>query len=71
VFRKDAYLKERWLCGDSKLWRMRKAGELNSIQLRARGPWITSDEEIQRIESQPRRKSELTGIAKKLAEAAA
>jgi hypothetical protein len=50
---------------------MRRAGELNSVQLRARGPWITSDEEIQRIESQPRRKSELTGIAKKLAEAAA
>jgi hypothetical protein len=71
VFRKDAYLMERWSCCATTLWRMRKAGKLHSIRLLDGSPYITSDEEIERIESQPPEKVELRGIAKKLAGRAA
>jgi hypothetical protein len=53
VWFKDKYLKERWHCSDMKLWRMRRDGKLNSIQLGGCGPWLTSDAEIARIEGQP------------------
>jgi predicted site-specific integrase-resolvase len=62
VFRKDAYLKKHWGCSATTLWRMRKAGKLHSIKL-LDGPYITSDEEIERIDSEPPRKSEPRGIA--------
>jgi hypothetical protein len=65
VFRKDEYLKERWGCSDSKLWRMRRDDILHSIKLIDGGPWITSDEEIQRIESRPPVKGKPRGIAAK------
>ena len=32
VLVKDRDLKKRWRCSNMKLWRMRKAGKLNSIQ---------------------------------------
>jgi hypothetical protein len=53
VWFKDKYLKERWHCSDMKLWRMRKAGKLNSIQIGGCGPWLTSDAEVRRIEAPP------------------
>jgi hypothetical protein len=53
VWFKDKYLKGRWHCSDMKLWRMRKAGKLNSIQIGGCGPWLTSDAEVRRIEAPP------------------
>jgi hypothetical protein len=53
VWLKDKYLKERWHCSDMKLWRMRKAGKLNSIQIGGCGPWLTSETEVARIEAPP------------------
>ena len=49
VHYKDKDLKKRWHC----LWRMRKDGKLNSIQLGGCGPYLTSDAEIARIEAPP------------------
>ena len=49
VYYKDKDLKKRWHC----LWRMRKDGKLNSIQLGGCGPYLTSDAEIARIEAPP------------------
>ena len=50
---KDRELEKRWRCSGMKLWRMRKAGKLNSIQLGGCGVWLTSAEEIARIEAPP------------------
>jgi len=50
---KDEVLKKRWKCSGMKLWRMRKAGKLHSIQLGGCGPYLTSDAEIARIEEAP------------------
>jgi hypothetical protein len=68
VFRRDSYLINRWDCHKIKLWRLRKAGVLNSIQLGGSGPYLTSDEEILRVEALPPRKYKPRGIAKELAE---
>jgi hypothetical protein len=46
-------LKERWQCSDMKLWRLRRDGKLNSIQIGGCGPWLTSDAEVRRIEAPP------------------
>jgi hypothetical protein len=56
VFYKDKDLRQRWQCSTMKLWRMRKAGKLNSIQLGDCGPWLTSETELQRIEAPPNTK---------------
>ena len=53
VYYKDSDLQKRWRCSGMKLWRMRKAGKLNSIQIGGCGSYLTSDAEIARIESQP------------------
>jgi hypothetical protein len=53
VYYKDKDLKKRWHCSGMKLWRMRKDGKLNSIQLGGCGPYLTSDAEIARIEAPP------------------
>jgi hypothetical protein len=47
----DSELCERWRCTPMKLWRLRKAGKLNSIKIAGVGKWLTSDEEVERIES--------------------
>ena len=53
VYYKDKFLMQRWHCSAMKLWRMRKDGKLNSIQLGGCGPYLTSDAEIARIEAPP------------------
>jgi hypothetical protein len=54
VFSTDPELCSRWRCSPMKLWRMRKAGKLNSIQPGGYGhPWLTSNQEIARIEAPP------------------
>jgi hypothetical protein len=69
VFYNDADLRQRWAnCSKIKLWRLRKAGVLNSIQLGGSGPYLTSHEEVLRIEALPSRKIEPRGITKLLAE---
>jgi hypothetical protein len=51
-FYTDSELRKRWRCSTMKLWRLRKAGKLHSIQLGGRGyPWLTSAEEVARIEA--------------------
>ena len=50
---KDKDLMKRWKCSGMKLWRMRRAGKLNSIQIGDCGPWLTSATEIARIEAPP------------------
>jgi hypothetical protein len=52
-YHKDQVLLQRWQCSPMKLWRMRKAGKLNSIQIGGCGPHLTSDAEIARIEAPP------------------
>jgi hypothetical protein len=53
TYYKDPVLMQRWGCSPMKLWRMRKAGKLNSIQIGGCGPWLTSDAEVARIEAPP------------------
>jgi hypothetical protein len=53
VYYKDKELEKRWRCSSMKLWRMRRAGKLNSIQLGGCGPYLTSEAEIARIEAPP------------------
>jgi hypothetical protein len=53
VFFRDKELEKRWKCSGMKLWRMRKAGILNSIKIGGTGGWLTSDAEIARIEAPP------------------
>ena len=54
VFFTDPELCARWRCSKMKLWRLRQAGKLHSIQLGGRGyPWLTSDEEVARVEGRP------------------
>ena len=50
---KDKDLMKRWKCSGMKLWRMRRDGKLNSIQIGDCGPWLTSAAEIARIEAPP------------------
>jgi hypothetical protein len=53
VWFKDRELEKRWRCSGMKLWRMRKAGKLNSIQIGGCGPYLTSEAEVMRIEAPP------------------
>ena len=69
VFYSDNDLRERWAnCSKIKLWRLRNSGVLNSIQLGGCGPYLTSHEEVLRIEALPPRKYQPRGIVKELAE---
>jgi hypothetical protein len=49
----DGELCQRWRCTPMKLWRLRKAGKLNSIKIAGGGVWLTSEEEVERVESVP------------------
>ena len=46
VYLKDRDLEKRWRCSGMKLWRLRKAGKLNSIQIGGCGPYLTSEAEV-------------------------
>jgi hypothetical protein len=58
----DADLCERWRCTDMKLWRLRKIGALHSIKIAGQGKWLTSAEEVARVESMPPKKLPLQGV---------
>jgi hypothetical protein len=64
VWFKDKELEKRWRCSGMKLWRMRKAGKLNSIKIAGGGVWLTSEEEVERIESVPPEKPAPKGAVK-------
>src|SRR5262245_30542798 len=53
MFYVDAELCERWRCSKMKLWRMRRDGKLNSIRPGDCGQWLTSEDEVRRIEAPP------------------
>jgi hypothetical protein len=47
-----------------KLWRLRKAGKLHSIKIGGGGVWLTSEEEVERVESVPPEKPAPKGAIK-------
>jgi hypothetical protein len=51
MFLTDPELCLRWRCSMIKLYRMRKADKLRSTKIGGSGPWITSEDEIRRVES--------------------
>jgi hypothetical protein len=53
VWYRDRELEKRWRCSGMKLWRLRKAGKLHSIQIGGCGPYLTSEAEVMRIEAPP------------------
>jgi hypothetical protein len=58
----DADLCKRWRCSGMKLWRLRKIGALNSFKVAGQGDWLTSEEEVARVESMPPKKLPLQGV---------
>jgi hypothetical protein len=47
------------------LWRLRRDGALHSIKIAGRGMWLTSADEVARVESVPPKKLPLQGVAAK------
>jgi hypothetical protein len=59
----DSELCKRWKCSEMKLWRLRKIGALNSFKIAGQGKWLTSEEEVVRVESAPLKTYALHGVA--------